>query len=49
MGLKIGTGGERDLVGKSAVVHKGTDDYVSQPTGDAGARAACGVIELQED
>ena len=49
MGLEIGTGGERDLVGKSVVVHKGTDDYVSQPTGDAGARAACGVIELQED
>ncbi|MFU8815860.1 MAG: superoxide dismutase family protein [Pseudomonadales bacterium] len=47
-GLEIGTGSARDVVGRSVIVHKGTDDYVSQPTGDAGARAACGVIELQE-
>jgi superoxide dismutase, Cu-Zn family len=47
-GLEIGTGGARDIVGKSVIVHKGADDYVSQPTGDAGPRAACGVIELQE-
>lgn len=48
-GLEIGTGSALDVVGRSAIVHKGTDDYVSQPTGDAGARAACGTIELRSD
>lgn len=48
-GLEIGTDSDMDVVGKSVIVHKGTDDYVTQPTGDAGARAACGVVELQRD
>jgi superoxide dismutase, Cu-Zn family len=48
-GLEVGTGSAMDIVGRAVIVHKGTDDYVSQPTGDAGPRAACGVIELQED
>jgi superoxide dismutase, Cu-Zn family len=30
--------------GTAVVIHVSADDYVSQPTGDAGARAACGVI-----
>jgi Cu-Zn family superoxide dismutase len=48
-GLEIGTGSALDIVGKSVIVHIGTDDYVSQPTGDAGGRAACGVIEVHRD
>lgn len=48
-GLEIGTGSAMDVVGRSVIVHKGTDDYVSQPTGDAGARAACGTIGLRVD
>jgi superoxide dismutase, Cu-Zn family len=48
-GLEIGTGSDVDVVGRSVIVHTGTDDYVSQPTGDAGARAACGVIALQQE
>lgn len=35
----------RDLLGRSVVVHSKTDDFVSQPAGDSGARIACGVIE----
>lgn len=34
-----------NIIGKSVIVHVAKDDYVSQPTGDAGPRAACGVIE----
>jgi superoxide dismutase, Cu-Zn family len=30
--------------GTSLVIHAGTDDYVSDPAGNAGARIACGVI-----
>lgn len=36
-----------NIVGKSVIIHVATDDYVSQPTGDAGPRAACGVIEVR--
>ncbi|KZE37789.1 superoxide dismutase [Bhargavaea cecembensis] len=31
--------------GTSLVIHAGADDYTSQPSGDAGERIACGVIQ----
>ncbi|MBL3704513.1 superoxide dismutase family protein [Sulfitobacter sp. BDSS02] len=31
--------------GSAFVIHAGTDDYTSQPSGDAGDRIACGVFE----
>ncbi len=31
--------------GTAVVIHSDADDYKSQPSGDAGARLACGVIE----
>lgn len=34
-----------DNDGSAVVVHAGKDDYKSDPTGDAGGRIACGVIE----
>jgi Cu-Zn family superoxide dismutase len=37
-------GGATDIVGKSVIVHKDADDYKTQPTGNSGARVACGVI-----
>jgi superoxide dismutase, Cu-Zn family len=37
-------GGVTDIVGKSVVVHKDADDFKTQPTGNSGARVACGVI-----
>lgn len=35
---------KKDILGKSVIVHQGVDDYVSQPTGDAGGRVSCGGI-----
>ncbi|HEU0137965.1 MAG TPA: superoxide dismutase family protein [Flavobacterium sp.] len=41
----IGCGDKsKDIVGKSIIVHTGSDDYVTQPTGDAGGRIACTAI-----
>lgn len=36
--------GAHSIIGKSVIVHRDQDDYVSQPTGNAGPRLACGVI-----
>ena len=33
-----------DIIGKSLIVHRDPDDYKTQPTGNSGARIACGVI-----
>ena len=43
-GASIGSGAG-DIVGKSVIVHKDADDYKTQPTGNSGARVACGVIK----
>ncbi len=34
----------RNILGKAIIVHQGTDDYTSQPTGAAGGRVSCGGI-----
>jgi Cu-Zn family superoxide dismutase len=36
---------KRNIVGKGVIVHASADDFKSQPSGAAGAREACGVIE----
>jgi Cu-Zn family superoxide dismutase len=43
-GAALGGGGANDVIGKAVVVHADADDYTSQPSGNAGARIACGVI-----
>lgn len=37
--------GENSVMGRAVIVHQDADDLTSQPTGAAGARIACGVIE----
>lgn len=34
-----------DADGSALIIHAGKDDYKTDPTGDAGGRIACGVIE----
>ena len=43
----LGCGDEtKNLIGKGVIVHQGEDDFVTQPTGDAGGRISCaGIIE----
>jgi Cu-Zn family superoxide dismutase len=36
------------VIGRSIVVHQGEDDLESQPSGDAGARVAAGVVGIAE-
>jgi len=41
----IGCGDDsKDIIGKSIIVHQGTDDFKSQPSGAAGSRISCGGI-----
>ena len=42
----ISLSGPTSIVGRALVLHQGQDDLSSQPSGDAGDRIACGVIEL---
>ncbi len=38
------TPGPASIIGRGLIVHADPDDYKTQPTGNAGARIACGVI-----
>lgn len=42
---EIGSGGAMNLIGKAVIVHAMPDDLTTQPTGNAGGRIGCGVIQ----
>jgi len=41
--------GDAGLVNHAVVIHGGTDDLETQPSGDSGARVACGVVAATGD
>jgi len=43
--ISLKSGEVTNPIGKAVVLHEKADDLVSQPSGNAGARIACGVIE----
>jgi Cu-Zn family superoxide dismutase len=40
----LGGKGDKNILGKSIIVHSGEDDYTTQPSGNSGSRIGCGVI-----
>jgi Cu-Zn family superoxide dismutase len=43
-GLSVSRDAKNGIIGRAVVVHMGTDDLKTDPTGNAGSRVACGVI-----
>jgi Cu-Zn family superoxide dismutase len=47
-GWTIGGEAASDILNKAVIIHSGADDFTSQPSGNAGSRVACGVIEMKQ-
>ena len=44
-GMSVASGEPNGIIGKAVIVHMQRDDLITDPTGNAGGRAACGVIQ----
>lgn len=42
--ISLDAGAANNIVGRGMIVHADPDDFVTQPTGNAGKRLACGVV-----
>jgi Cu-Zn family superoxide dismutase len=40
---------ERSIIGRAVIVHEKADDLATQPSGNSGARVACGLISKSAD
>jgi Cu-Zn family superoxide dismutase len=47
-GISLGTGSD-SITGRAVIVHAGADDFKTQPSGNSGARVACGLISKNPD
>ncbi|MEP2772259.1 MAG: superoxide dismutase family protein [Fulvivirga sp.] len=47
-GWSIGGADSTDIINRAVIIHAGADDFESQPSGAAGARVACGVIQMKQ-
>ena len=47
-GISLGTE-PNSITGRAVIVHAGTDDFKTQPSGNSGARVACGLISKNPD
>ena len=45
----IGCEEENDILNKAVIIHQGSDDYVSQPSGASGIRIGCMEINIPDD
>ena len=45
----IGCEEENDIINKAVIIHQGSDDYVSQPSGASGIRIGCMEINIPDD
>jgi Cu-Zn family superoxide dismutase len=47
-GISLGTDAN-SITGRAVIVHAGADDFKTQPSGNSGARVACGLISKNPD
>jgi Cu-Zn family superoxide dismutase len=47
-GISVGSGPD-SIIGRAVIVHAGADDLKTQPSGNSGARVACGLISKNPD
>jgi len=43
--IRVARGGPSGIIGRALIVHAASDDMKTDPTGNAGGRVACGVIQ----
>ena len=43
--IAVSKDGPNGIIGRAVIVHAGSDDMKTDPTGNAGGRVACGVIQ----